>query len=340
MAKKAQGAFRTISEVADWLDVPAHVLRFWESKFNQIKPVKRAGGRRYYRPEDMLLIGGIKKLLHDDGLTIRGVQKMISQDGIKSISEQSQELDMPSDAEAAERRKARRAKRKAKSEASRSAKPPLDRAPEVSSSPETPSVEQQDAAPSDPASPDAESPDNIVPFQGRDAEDSESAVSESSEPESSEADTASADHISTEAVSSEHTHADASDDAGFDESILSEDTVEFEEAEAQAAADADHMGTDESRSASEDDNESWDAPSEDDGDAAELAPIEAKGDAVDSDPAPEDVKVSARIAKSETAMKSLRRHKPGTVARTDTLTTLYDRLRDLRNRMDDDSPSA
>ena len=58
--KKAPDAFRTISEVADWLDVQAHVLRFWESKFTQVKPVKRAGGRRYYRPADMLLIGGIK----------------------------------------------------------------------------------------------------------------------------------------------------------------------------------------------------------------------------------------------------------------------------------------
>ena len=72
---KSADAFRTISEVADWLDTPTHVLRFWESKFSQIKPVKRAGGRRYYRPQDMLLIGGIKKLLHHDGLTIKGAQK-------------------------------------------------------------------------------------------------------------------------------------------------------------------------------------------------------------------------------------------------------------------------
>jgi len=72
---KSADAFRTISEVADWLDTPTHVLRFWESEFSQIKPVKRAGGRRYYRPQDMLLIGGIKKLLHHDGLTIKGAQK-------------------------------------------------------------------------------------------------------------------------------------------------------------------------------------------------------------------------------------------------------------------------
>ena len=62
--EKTAEAFRTISEVADWLEVPTHVLRFWESQFSQIKPVKRAGGSRYYRPKDMLLIGGIKKLLH------------------------------------------------------------------------------------------------------------------------------------------------------------------------------------------------------------------------------------------------------------------------------------
>ena len=92
MAKSAD-AFRTISEVADWLDTPAHVLRFWESRFSQIKPVKRAGGRRYYRPNDMRLIGGIKKLLHDDGMTIKGVQKILRSDGIKHVASLSQGLD-------------------------------------------------------------------------------------------------------------------------------------------------------------------------------------------------------------------------------------------------------
>ncbi|MBL4628162.1 MAG: MerR family transcriptional regulator [Roseicyclus sp.] len=85
MPKSAQ-AFRTIREVADWLDVAAHVLRFWESKFSQIKPVKRAGGRRYYRPADMELVGGIKVLLHDRGLTIRGVQKMIADEGLGAVT--------------------------------------------------------------------------------------------------------------------------------------------------------------------------------------------------------------------------------------------------------------
>lgn len=90
---KSKDAFRTISEVADWLDTPAHVLRFWESKFTQVKPVKRAGGRRYYRPADMLLLGGIKKLLHDDGLTIKGAQKLLREHGVKHVSALSQPLE-------------------------------------------------------------------------------------------------------------------------------------------------------------------------------------------------------------------------------------------------------
>ncbi len=90
---KSKDAFRTISEVAEWLETPAHVLRFWESKFTQVKPVKRAGGRRYYRPADMQLLGGIKKLLHDDGLTIKGAQKLLREHGVKHIAALSQPLD-------------------------------------------------------------------------------------------------------------------------------------------------------------------------------------------------------------------------------------------------------
>lgn len=90
---KSPDAFRTISEVADWLGTPAHVLRFWESRFSQVKPVKRAGGRRYYRPADMILLGGIKKLLHDDGMTIRGVQKLLREHGVRYVSSMSQQLD-------------------------------------------------------------------------------------------------------------------------------------------------------------------------------------------------------------------------------------------------------
>lgn len=84
---KSRDAFRTISEVSDWLDTPAHVLRFWESKFNQIKPVKRAGGRRYYRPDDMALLSGIKMLLHEQGMTIKGVQKLLRENGVKHVIE-------------------------------------------------------------------------------------------------------------------------------------------------------------------------------------------------------------------------------------------------------------
>ena len=91
--QKSADAFRTISEVADWLGVQTHVLRFWESKFSQVKPVKRAGGRRYYRPADMLLLGGIRKLLHDDGLTIKGVQKLLREEGVAHVSTFSQPLD-------------------------------------------------------------------------------------------------------------------------------------------------------------------------------------------------------------------------------------------------------
>ncbi len=90
---KSPDAFRTISEVADWLGVQAHVLRFWESKFAQVKPIKRAGGRRYYRPADMLLLGGLKKVLHEDGLTIKGAQKLLREHGVSHVASLSQPLD-------------------------------------------------------------------------------------------------------------------------------------------------------------------------------------------------------------------------------------------------------
>ena len=85
IASKAANAFRTISEVSRELDVPQHVLRFWESKFTQISPLKRSGGRRYYRPEDIKLLKRIRDLLYVDGFTIKGVQKLIREQGVKSI---------------------------------------------------------------------------------------------------------------------------------------------------------------------------------------------------------------------------------------------------------------
>ncbi|MGO7208173.1 MerR family transcriptional regulator, partial [Rhizobium ruizarguesonis] len=82
---KSPDAFRTISEVADDLDLPQHVLRFWETRFPQIKPMKRGGGRRYYRPEDVDLLKGIRHLLYDHGYTIKGVQKLLKTNGNKFV---------------------------------------------------------------------------------------------------------------------------------------------------------------------------------------------------------------------------------------------------------------
>ena len=82
---KAPEAFRTISEVADELEVPKHVLRFWEAKFAHLKPMKRGGGRRYYRPEDVALLRGIRFLLYNDGYTIRGVQKILREHGPRYV---------------------------------------------------------------------------------------------------------------------------------------------------------------------------------------------------------------------------------------------------------------
>jgi DNA-binding transcriptional MerR regulator len=82
---KSPDAFRTISEVSDELDLPQHVLRFWETRFAQIKPMKRGGGRRLYRPDHIALLRGIKALLYDDGMTIKGVQKVLREKGIKTV---------------------------------------------------------------------------------------------------------------------------------------------------------------------------------------------------------------------------------------------------------------
>jgi DNA-binding transcriptional MerR regulator len=84
---KAPEAFRTISEVADELDLPQHVLRFWETRFRDIKPIKRGGGRRYYRPEDIDLLRGIRHLLYGDGYTIRGAQRIIREQGVHFVQE-------------------------------------------------------------------------------------------------------------------------------------------------------------------------------------------------------------------------------------------------------------
>ena len=84
---KGPEAFRTISEAADELHVPQHVLRFWETKFTFIKPMKRAGGRRFYRPADIAVLRGVRRLLHDEGYTIKGVQRLHREEGIKRLLE-------------------------------------------------------------------------------------------------------------------------------------------------------------------------------------------------------------------------------------------------------------
>ena len=83
---KSPDAFRTISEAAEELDLPQHVLRFWETRFSTIKPLKRGGGRRYYRPEDVLLLKGIRHLLYDQGFTIKGVQKILKDQGVRHVA--------------------------------------------------------------------------------------------------------------------------------------------------------------------------------------------------------------------------------------------------------------
>ena len=93
--EKSVDAFRTISEVADELALPQHVLRFWETRFPQVKPLKRAGGRRYYRPADIVLLRTIRQLLYEEGFTIKGVQKLIKEQGTRAVREGS--LPMPVD---------------------------------------------------------------------------------------------------------------------------------------------------------------------------------------------------------------------------------------------------
>lgn len=119
---KSVEAFRTIGEVADELDVPKHVLRFWEGKFPHIRPMKRGGGRRYYRPEDMELLRGIRHLLHAEGYTIKGVQKILREQGIDQVKEAAAAATAVMAAEAQSAR-VRSPRRRSANGASREAKP-------------------------------------------------------------------------------------------------------------------------------------------------------------------------------------------------------------------------
>ncbi|MBI1867950.1 MAG: MerR family transcriptional regulator [Methylocystis sp.] len=87
MTGKSEGAFRTIGEVAESLDLPQHVLRFWETRFKEIEPIKRAGGRRYYRPRDVELVAAIRRLLYGEGYTIKGVQRILKEQGVRVVIE-------------------------------------------------------------------------------------------------------------------------------------------------------------------------------------------------------------------------------------------------------------
>lgn len=98
--EKAPEAFRTISEVAEDLDVPQHVLRFWEGKFSHVKPMKRAGGRRYYRPNDLELLRGIRHLLYGEGYTIKGVQRILREQGTGYVIEAGKQKALPQQASA------------------------------------------------------------------------------------------------------------------------------------------------------------------------------------------------------------------------------------------------
>lgn len=92
---KGPDAFRTISEAAEELNVPQHVLRFWETKFSFIRPMKRAGGRRFYRPQDVAVLQGVRRLLHDEGYTIKGVQRLHKEQGLKRLVAAGQGADLP-----------------------------------------------------------------------------------------------------------------------------------------------------------------------------------------------------------------------------------------------------
>jgi DNA-binding transcriptional MerR regulator len=106
---KTADAFRTISEVAGELDVPKHVLRFWEGKFPQVRPMKRGGGRRYYRPEDLELLRGIRHLLHAEGYTIKGVQKILREHGVDEVKASAKRAQLAGLAAKAQAKRGRRA---------------------------------------------------------------------------------------------------------------------------------------------------------------------------------------------------------------------------------------
>ncbi|WP_408056443.1 MerR family transcriptional regulator [Tardiphaga alba] len=173
---KAPDAFRTISEVADDLDIPQHVLRFWETRFSQIKPMKRSGGRRYYRPDDVDLLRGIRRLLYGEGYTIRGVQRILKENGIKAVQglvdEEATPAFAPVPARASEPRMSSAAPLMSR---------PAAKAPVVEEEPEEEDVEEkledeeaEDEEASDEESEDAEEEDESDEDESEDGDDEES----------------------------------------------------------------------------------------------------------------------------------------------------------------------
>lgn len=189
---KAPDAFRTISEVADDLDIPQHVLRFWETRFTQIKPMKRSGGRRYYRPDDVDLLRGIRRLLYGEGYTIRGVQRILKENGIKAVQGLVDEEATPAFAPVAARASEPRLSSAAAPLMSRPAakKPVVEDEPEdeaeAEDEEEVEDEEADDEQASDEESEDAEEEDESDEDESEDGDEEESEDEDESEEEESE----------------------------------------------------------------------------------------------------------------------------------------------------------
>ena len=214
---KAPDAFRTISEVADDLDIPQHVLRFWETRFTQIKPMKRSGGRRYYRPDDVDLLRGIRRLLYGEGYTIRGVQRILKENGIKAVQGLVDEEATPAFAPVA----TRGAEPRMSSAAAPLMSRPAAKAPVVEDEPDEEAEEEiEDEEADDEEASDAESEDAEEEEESEE-DDSEEGDEEEAEEEEEESE--------EEASDDDDTEGDDAEDEGAEE--------EEEEAEPGPVAD-------------------------------------------------------------------------------------------------------
>jgi len=205
---KAPDAFRTISEVADDLDVPQHVLRFWETRFSQIKPMKRSGGRRYYRPDDVDLLRGIRRLLYGEGYTIRGVQRILKENGIKAVQGLVDEEATPAFAPVPARASEPRVSSAAPIMSRPAAKAPVvEEEPEVEAEAEGEEEIENEEAEGEDESEDAEEEEESEEGEEEDTddedgeeEDSEEEESEDAEPEEDDAGEAEGEEAEPEPV--------------------------------------------------------------------------------------------------------------------------------------------